>query len=154
MVSCTLSCGNVGGIFCARQPDILHMTLARVLKPPIGSGSGAAALQRAAAAMTAELCGTQTHLREIWCAAVCAQHCACLHFLHFMHLPPGVHAAHPPSESWLNHMLLQAVALYNTESTVPYIPTRYVEELDLLALALGGAFKQHSMPLQCRGGAA
>jgi hypothetical protein len=35
-----------------------------------------------------------------------------------------------------------------------YIPSRYVEELDLLALALGGAFKQRSMPLQCRGGAA
>jgi hypothetical protein len=42
------------------------MTLARVLKPPVASGSGAAALQRAAAAMTGELCGTQTSLRNIW----------------------------------------------------------------------------------------
>jgi hypothetical protein len=53
-------------ISCSRQPDILHMTLARVLKPPVASGSGAAALQRAAAAMTGELCGTQTSLRNIW----------------------------------------------------------------------------------------
>lgn len=44
------------------------MTLARVLKPPVGEGSGAAALQRAVAAMSVELCGTQTTLQQIWCA--------------------------------------------------------------------------------------
>lgn len=50
-----------------RQPEILHTTLARLLKPPEGGGA-AAAVQRAVAAMSAELCGTETILREIWCA--------------------------------------------------------------------------------------
>lgn len=69
----------------SREPDILHMTLARVLKPPIASGSGAATLQRAAAAMTAELCGTQTSLRQIWCTAFASnmvdacKRASCLH---------------------------------------------------------------------------
>jgi hypothetical protein len=52
--------------FALRDPNILHMTLARVLKPPVASGSGADALQQAVAAMTSDLCGTQTTLQEIW----------------------------------------------------------------------------------------
>ena len=96
MVACTLSCGDLGVCCVSRQPDILHMTLARVLKPPVASGSGAAALQRAAAAMTAELCGTQTSLRNIWCMAVSKQDSARLQYLQ---LPPSDQAAHLPNRS-------------------------------------------------------
>ena len=49
------------------------MTLARVLKPPAGGGSGTAVLQRAVAAMSADLCGTQTTLHNIWCTHTCKQ---------------------------------------------------------------------------------
>lgn len=54
---------------CCRQPEILHTTLARVLKPPAGGGGGAT-VQRAVAAMSVELCGTETTLHEIWCSSL------------------------------------------------------------------------------------
>ena len=50
-----------------RQLDILHTTLARLLKPPKGHGKAAARrLDAAMHALTQELCGLETTLRELW----------------------------------------------------------------------------------------
>ena len=50
-----------------RQLDILHTTLARLLKPPKGHGKAVARrLDAAMRSLTQELCGLETTLRELW----------------------------------------------------------------------------------------